>query len=127
MSFGGGDSPTGTQYQTQYTRDAPQVEAAKLGLMQTAKEYTQFGMNPWEAVTPGAKPGEEGYGQYKYTGTTGPYVGKEWSDLTREQRSLEGQAVVRKEFQHNRLQDLIHYNNKVFKRRKLELAHTNHT
>ena len=92
MSFGGGDSPTGTQYQTQYTRDAPQVEAAKLGLMQTAKEYTQFGMNPWEAVTPGAKPGEEGYGKYKYTGTTGPYVGKEWSDLTREQRSLEGQA-----------------------------------
>tara|TARA_R110002020_G_scaffold461405_3_gene680322 strand:- start:1211 stop:2221 length:1011 start_codon:yes stop_codon:yes gene_type:complete len=92
MSFGGGDSPTGTTYQTQYTRDAPQVEAAKLGLMQTAKEYTQFGMNPWEAITPGAKPGEEGYGQYKYTGETGPYVGKEWSDLTREQRSLEGQA-----------------------------------
>ncbi len=73
MSFGGGDSPQNTTFQTQYTRDAPQVEAAKLGLMQTAQDYTRFGMNPWEATTPGAKPGEEGYGQYGYTGTDGRY------------------------------------------------------
>ena len=47
MSFGGGDSPQNTTFQTQYTRDAPQIEAAKLGLMKTAQDYTRFGMNPW--------------------------------------------------------------------------------
>ena len=61
MSFGGGESPGGTTFQTQFTRDAPQIEAAKLGLMQTGKEYSQFGMNPWELSTPGAKVGEEGF------------------------------------------------------------------
>ena len=60
MSFGGGDSPQNTTFQTQYTRDAPQIEAAKLGLMKTAQDYTRFGMNPWEAVAPDAKPGETG-------------------------------------------------------------------
>jgi len=93
MSFGSGDSPSNTSFQTQYTRDAPQIEAAKLGLMQTAKDYTRFGMNPWEATTPGAKPGEEGYDQYKYTGTDGRYdEGTLFKDLTREQRAREGQA-----------------------------------
>jgi len=95
MSFGSGDSPSNTQFQTQYTRDAPQIEAAKLGLMQTAKEYTRFGMNPWDAVAPDAKPGEEGYGQYKYTGTDGRYdEGKLFKDLTRQERVQEGQANV---------------------------------
>mgnify|MGYP005823820901 FL=1 len=95
MSFGGGDSPQNTTFQTQYTRDAPQVEAAKLGLMQTAKEYTRFGMNPWDAVAPDAKPGEEGYGQYKYTGTDGRYdEGTLFKDLTRQQRATEGQANI---------------------------------
>ena len=93
MSFGGGDSPSNTTFQTQYTRDAPQIEAAKLGLMQTAQDYTRFGMNPWEAVAPGAKPGDEGYGDYKYTGTDGRYgEGTLFKDLTREQRAREGQA-----------------------------------
>ena len=95
MSFGGGDSPQNTTFQTQYTRDAPQVEAAKLGLMQTAQDYTRFGMNPWEATTPGAKPGEEGYGQYGYTGTDGRYdEGTLFKDLTRQQRATEGQANI---------------------------------
>ena len=95
MSFGGGDSPQNTTFQTQYTRDAPQVEAAKLGLMQTAQDYTRFGMNPWEATTPDAKPGEEGYGQYGYTGTDGRYdEGTLFKDLTREQRAREGQANI---------------------------------
>ena len=44
MSFGGGDSPQNTQFQTTYQREAPQVEAAKLGLMQTAQDYTRFGI-----------------------------------------------------------------------------------
>ncbi len=93
MSFGGGDSPQNTTFQTQYTRDAPQIEAAKLGLMQTAQDYTRFGMNPWEAVAPDAKPGDEGYGQYKYTGTDDRYdEGTLFKDLTREQRAREGQA-----------------------------------
>ena len=93
MSFGGGDSPQNTSFQTQYTRDAPQIEAAKLGLMQTAKEYTRFGMNPWDAVAPDAKPGDEGYGQYKYTGTDGRYdEGTLFKDLTRQERATEGQA-----------------------------------
>ena len=93
MSFGGGDSPQNTTFQTQYTRDAPQIEAAKLGLMKTAQDYTRFGMNPWEAVAPDAKPGETGYGEYEYTGTDGRYTtGTKFGDLTREQRAREGQA-----------------------------------
>ena len=95
MSFGGGDSPQNTTFQTQYTRDAPQIEAAKLGLMQTAQDYTRFGMNPWDAVAPDSKPGDEGYGQYKYTGTDGRYdEGTLFKDLTREQRAREGQANI---------------------------------
>ena len=95
MSFGGGDSPQNTTFQTQYTRDAPQIEAAKLGLMQTAQDYTRFGMNPWDAVAPDAKPGDEGYGQYKYTGTDGRYdEGTLFKDLTRQQRATEGQANI---------------------------------
>jgi len=105
MSFGGGDSPQNTTFQTQYTRDAPQVEAAKLGLMQTAQDYTRFGMNPWESVSPDAKPGEEGYGQYRYEGDArdhrwdptaleGKGQGRLFEDLTREQRAREGQANI---------------------------------
>ena len=93
MSFGGGDSPSNTSFNTQYTRDAPQIEASKMGLMGTAKDYTRFGMNPWEASTPGAKPGEAGFDEYKYTGTDGRYaVDTKFGDLTREQRAREGQA-----------------------------------
>ena len=94
MSFGGGDSPSNTSFQTQYTRDAPQIEAAKLGLMQTAQDYTRFGMNPWEASAPGSKPGDTGYGEYEYKGPAGgAYApGTKFGDLTREQRAREGQA-----------------------------------
>ena len=95
MSFGSGDSPQNTQFQTTYQRDAPQIEAAKLGLMEAAKQYTMFGMSPFEAVDPSAKPGEEGYGEYKYTGTDGKYAeGTKFSDLTREQRMREGQVDI---------------------------------
>jgi len=95
MSFGSGDSPSNTQFQTQYSRDAPQIEAAKLGLMGAAKEYTMFGMNPFEATDPKAKPGEAGYGEYQYEGTDGRYAeGTKFSDLTREQRMQEGQVDV---------------------------------
>ena len=96
MSFGGGDSPSNTTFQTQFTRDAPQIEAAKLGLMQTAKEYSQFGMNPWELSAPGAKVGEEGFGKYEYKGPAGgAYApGTKWEDLTRGQRAAEGQVTV---------------------------------
>ena len=95
MSFGSGDSPSNTQFQTQYTRDAPQIEAAKLGLMDAAKQYTMFGMNPFEAVDPKAKPGEAGYGEYEYKGTDGRYAeGTKFSDLTRAQRMQEGQVDV---------------------------------
>ena len=66
MSFGGGDSPSDTTYATQYQREAPQIEADKLGLMGTARELTQFGMNPWERSHPDAEFGEEGYGKYTY-------------------------------------------------------------
>ena len=58
MSVGGGDSPSGTTFQTQFTRDAPQIEAAKMGLMGTAQQYARFGQNPWELSTPGAKIGD---------------------------------------------------------------------
>ena len=93
MSFGGGDSPQNTTFQTQYTRDAPQIEAAKLNLMKTAQDYTRFGMNPWEAVDADAKPGDDDYGKYEYTGADGRYAtGTLFQDLTREQRAREGQA-----------------------------------
>ena len=94
MSFGGGDSPSNTQYSTQFQREAPQIEADKLGLMGTARELTRFGMNPWELSNKDAKFGDADFGKYKYTGTTGPYVGKEWDDLTREQRTQEGQVNI---------------------------------
>ena len=48
MSFGGGDSPSNTQYATQFSREAPEIEASKLGLMGTARDLTRFGTNPWE-------------------------------------------------------------------------------
>ena len=96
MSFGGGDSPSNTSFQTQFTRDAPQIEAAKLGLMQTAKEYSQFGMNPWELSAPGAKVGEEGFGKYEYKGPAGGAIapGTKWEDLSRQQRAQQGQVDI---------------------------------
>jgi hypothetical protein len=91
MSFGGGDSPSDTTYATQYQREAPQIEADKLGLMGTARELTQFGMNPWERSHPDAKFGEEGYGKYTYDSDTGPHArGTKWEDLSRKQRTQEG-------------------------------------
>jgi len=96
MSFGGGTDPSGTTFQTQFTRDAPQIEAAKMGLMGTAQQYARFGMNPWELSTPGAKVGETGFGQYEYKGPAGgAYApGTKWGDLTRQQRATEGQVDV---------------------------------
>ena len=96
MSFGGGESPSGTQFQTQFTRDAPQIEAAKMGLMGTAQQYAQFGTQPWELSTPGAKVGEEGFGKYTYQGPAGGAhaPGTKFEDLTREQRSQVGQVQV---------------------------------
>ena len=95
MSFGGGDDPSNTSFQTQFQRDAPQIEARKLGLMDVAKEYTMFGQNPWEAIAPKAKPGEEGYGEYGYKGTDGRYdVDTKFGDLTRAQRMQEGQIDI---------------------------------
>ncbi len=94
MSFGGGDSPSGTTFQTQFTRDAPQIEAAKMGLMGTAQQYARFGQNPWELSHPGAKVGEEGFGKYTQ-GAGGTYAeGTKWEDLTRQQRATEGQVQV---------------------------------
>ena len=66
MSFGGGDSPSNTQYATQFQREAPQIEADKLGLMGTARELTRFGMNPWELSNKDAKFGDADFGKYKY-------------------------------------------------------------
>ena len=95
MSFGGGDDPSNTSFQTQFQRDAPQIEARKLGLMDVAKEYTMFGQNPWEPIAPKAKPGEEGYGEYGYKGTDGRYdVDTKFGDLTRAQRMQEGQIDI---------------------------------
>jgi hypothetical protein len=92
MSFGGGSDPSGTTFQTQFTRDAPQIEAAKMGLMDTAQQYTRFGQNPWELSHPEAKIGEEGFGKYAQ-GAGGTYAeGTKWEDLTRGQRVTEGQA-----------------------------------
>jgi hypothetical protein len=90
MSFGGGDSPSNTTYATQFQREAPQIEADKLGLMGTARELTRFGMNPWELKNQGAKFGDDDFGKYTYKGTTGPYVGKDWDELSREERTQEG-------------------------------------
>ena len=106
MSFGGGDSPSGTTFQTQFTRDAPQIEAAKMGLMDTAQQYTRFGGNPWELAAPDAKMGEDLFGQYRFGGPqVNPLTGqadyrydaaagegKLFKDLTRGQRAVEGQA-----------------------------------
>jgi len=96
MSFGGGESPSGTQFQTQFTRDAPQIEAAKMGLMGTAQQYARFGMNPWELSTPGAKVGDPEFGKYTYQGPAGgAYApGTKWEDLTRAQRAGEGQVDI---------------------------------
>ena len=96
MSFGGGESPGGTTFQTQFTRDAPQIEAAKMGLMGTAQQYARFGMNPWELSTPGAKVGDPEFGKYTYQGPAGgAYApGTKWEDLTRGQRAQEGQVQV---------------------------------
>ena len=95
MSFGGGDSPGGTTFQTQFTRDAPQIEAAKMGLMGTAQQYARFGMNPWELRDEAAKVGDPEFGKYGYTGDTGPYAKRtKWEDLTRQQRAQEGQVNV---------------------------------
>ena len=92
MSFGGGSDPSGTTFQTQFTRDAPQIEAAKMGLMDTAQQYTRFGQNPWELSHPEAGVGEEGFGKY-IQGAGGTYdEGTKWEDLTRAQRVTEGQA-----------------------------------
>ena len=63
--------------------------------MDVAKEYTMFGQNPWEAISPTAKPGEEGYGEYGYKGTDGRYdVDTKFGDLTRAQRMQEGQIDI---------------------------------
>jgi hypothetical protein len=91
MSFGGSDSPSNTQFATTFQREAPQIEAAKLGLMGTARDLTRFGMNPWEKSHPDAKFGEEGYGKYTYDSDTGPHArGTKWEDLSRKQRTQEG-------------------------------------
>jgi hypothetical protein len=96
MSFGGGDSPSNTQYATQFQREAPQIEADKLGLMGTARELTRFGMNPWELSDKGAKFGDDSWGKYEYKGPAGgAYApGTKFEDLTREQRTREGQIDI---------------------------------
>jgi len=107
MSFGGGDSPSNTSYATQFQREAPQIEASKLGLMGTARDITRFGTNPWELSTPEAKFGEEGYGKYRYMGEkmtpegkidprwdVAGDQGKMFGDLSREQRTQEGQIDI---------------------------------
>jgi len=96
MSFGGGDSPSDTTYATQYQREAPQIEAAKLGLMGTARDITRFGMNPWERKNAEAKFGDADYGKYEYKGTdpTHKYYGKDWDSLSREERTREGQIDI---------------------------------
>ena len=93
MSLGGGDSPSDTTYATQYQREAPQIEADKLGLMGTARELTRFGTNPWELSNKDAKFGEDDdYGKYIYKGGDGRYaMDTKWEDLSRKQRTQEGQ------------------------------------
>jgi|TARA_R110001599_G_scaffold53074_3_gene148481 hypothetical protein len=95
MGFGGGDEPSNTQYATQYQREAPEIEAAKLGLMGTARDLTRFGTNPWELINKDAELGDSDYRKYEYTGTDGRYAeGAAYDDLTREQRTLEGQVNI---------------------------------
>jgi len=96
MSFGGGDSPSNTSYATQFQREAPQIEADKLGLMGTARELTRFGMNPWELSNRDAEFGDDDYGKYEYKGPAGgAYApGTQFEDLTREQRTREGQIDI---------------------------------
>ena len=92
MSFGGGDSPSDTTYATQFQREAPQIEADKLGLMGTARELTRFGMNPWELSNQDAKFGDADFGKYEYKGPAGGAIapGTKWEDLSREQRTQQG-------------------------------------
>jgi len=99
MSFGGGDSPSNTTYATQYQREAPQIEAGKLGLMGTARDLTRFGTNPWERSHPDAKFGETGYDKYTYQGPAGgKYApGTKWEDLNRQERIAEGQVDIPKQ------------------------------
>ena len=96
MSFGGGDSPSNTSYATQFQREAPQIESDKLGLMGTARELTRFGMNPWELSNRDAEFGDDDYGKYEYKGPAGgAYApGTQFEDLTREQRTREGQIDI---------------------------------
>jgi len=95
MSFGGGDSPSDTTYATQFQREAPQIEADKLGLMGTARELTRFGMNPWELKNREAKFGDDDYGKYAYQGDDNRYAkGTEWDTLNRQQRTQEGQVDI---------------------------------
>ena len=95
MGFGGGDDPSNTQYATQFSREAPEIEAAKLGLMGTARDLTRFGTNPWELTNKDAKLGDDDYRQFGYQGTDGRYdVGTNFSDLNRQQRTLEGQVNI---------------------------------
>ena len=92
MSFGGGDSPSDTTYATQFQREAPQIEADKLGLMGTARELTRFGMNPWELSNKDAKFGDDDYGKYEYKGPAGGQFapGTKWEDLSRQERTQQG-------------------------------------
>ena len=96
MSFGGGDSPSGTTFQTQFTRDAPQIEARKMGLMGAAEQYARFGQNPWELSHPDAGVGDEGFGKYTYQGPAGGAIapGTKWEDLSRQQRAQQGQVDI---------------------------------
>ena len=95
MSFGGGDDPSNTQYATQFSREAPEIEAAKLGLMGTARDLTRFGTNPWELINKDAELGDDDFQQYQYKGTDKRYdVDTKFSDLTREQRTQEGKVDI---------------------------------
>jgi hypothetical protein len=95
MSFGGGDDPSNTQYATQFSREAPEIEAAKLGLMGTARDLTRFGTNPWELINKDAELGDDDFQQYQYKGTDNRYdVDTKFSDLTREQRTQEGKVDI---------------------------------
>ena len=96
MSWGGGEDPSGTTFQTQFTRDAPQIEARKMGLMGAAEQYARFGMNPWELTTPGAAVGDPAFGKYEYKGPAGGDIapGTKWEDLNRQQRAQQGQVDI---------------------------------
>jgi hypothetical protein len=96
MSWGGGEDPSGTTFQTQFTRDAPQIEARKMGLMGAAEQYARFGQNPWELSHPDAGVGDPGFGKYTYQGPAGGDIapGTEWGDLSRQQRAQQGQVNI---------------------------------